>query len=673
MASTTPFPELETDEAQIAEFVARENARTVEALHDATHHADVARIKAILEDDSALRSVRRRGSWVYNYLQNANHPKGLWRRLPDGEKLSVEADWQPVFDLDAFCAETGEDWHWRGAETCPLDPERILIALSWQGSDQTRYIEWDLQNEKPVQGGFDLGPERNAASWLDKDTLLYSTATGDGAATRSGWPGRVVRLPRGGAIEAAELVFQADHEDLLAYAGVYLTADGGTCISLTRIVAIGDAETTLYLDGLNGPSTPLPTPKDCAASYNTTHYAYVTAHDGEEPAGTLLLHRIGSDQGRVLFRPAPYVSVDASSVFFVHERMFWIETDKTEPRLRTLDLTDNNAEPVTLALPGDPQSAWFFPYDEHSTQDGPYLLGTSGFLVPQTTWLSDLTGSRLNATQIMAEPTYFDANGMEVRMHSAISADGAEVPYHIVLPRDQAGPVPVLQYGYGGFGVSLGPYYSAVYGATWLERGGALVQAYIRGGAEFGSSWHHVAKREGRKKSFEDFAAIAADLVKRGYSTVEQIACNGGSNGGLLCSVMLTRYPDHFGAVWAEVPVTDMVRFHQFPAGAAWIDEYGDPDQQGDREMLLTYSPLHNVASAEERRYPPMLLTTSDSDDRVDPSHTRRFAAALLDAGQPCHFHSKSGGHGGGGSTAEKAEEAALGVAFLRKMLGGAS
>ncbi|MEO1308672.1 MAG: hypothetical protein AAFV38_12305, partial [Pseudomonadota bacterium] len=136
MADSIPFAELETDDDAIRTFVERENARTEDKLCDTVFHEDMATALEILRDDSFLAGLRRRGPWIYNYLRNADHPKGLWRRLPETAKLSPDADWEPVFDLDAFCEETGEDWHWRGAETAHFDGEKLLLALSCQGQNR---------------------------------------------------------------------------------------------------------------------------------------------------------------------------------------------------------------------------------------------------------------------------------------------------------------------------------------------------------------------------------------------------------------------------------------------------------------------------------------------------------------------------------------------------------
>lgn len=668
--SDIPFLELESDAAAIAAFRDRETARTEAAFCDAEFDADVALAKSILEREDYLQGLRRRGTWTYNFKRSGDNPKGLWRRIPQDVAATNDAPWETVFDLDAFCAQTGEDWHWRGAETAFFDGDALLLALSWQGSDQTRYLEWDPGNQQPVPGGFDIGPQRCSASWVNKDTLLVSTSLGEGAATRSGWPGRVVRLRRGGALADAPAVFEVSHEDLVAFAYAMPAPDGTVAEVTGRIRVIGETEKTLYREGIGSAGITIETPKNTQAAVSTTHYAFVAgAAIDDIPIGALVLHEIDSGARRVLFRPEPYVSVSPDSVLLRDRWLLWTIYNRTEPTIWVLNLTAPNATPEVLTLPCEAQSVFVYPHDAAPRGEGPLQLSTTGFLEPTKTWLFDLEAGldAVTYTKLTEEPPAFDATGMEVQLLSAISADGTEVPYHLVLPAKRGeGPLPVLQYGYGGFGVSMAPTYNAITGKLWLERGGAYVLGYIRGGGEFGTEWHLAAKRRDRARAFEDFAAIAEDLVKRGITEPKAIACHGGSNGGLLCSVMLTRYPDHFGAVWPSVAVTDMARFHLFPAGAGWIDEFGDPDDAADLEAMLAYSPLHNVDAHGQRAYPKSLVTTNDSDDRVDPSHSRRFAAALLAAGQPAYFHARSGGHGGGGATHEAALERALGYAFLR-------
>jgi prolyl oligopeptidase len=339
------------------------------------------------------------------------------------------------------------------------------------------------------------------------------------------------------------------------------------------------------------------------------------------------------------------------------------------PRLLALQPGDAGA-PQVVPLPPGTGSFWLGTYDANSLGgDGTLVLHASGFLMPARSFLFQLADgpAAVTYTPFLTQPARFNAAGLTVEVLSARSADSTEVPYHIVRPVAKC-PVPVMLYGYGGFAVSLEPGYDAITGKLWLEKGGAYVMAHIRGGGELGPAWWTAAKGPHRHKAFEDFVAIARDLVARGIATPAQIGCHGGSNGGLLCGVMLTRFPDDFGAVWANVGVMDMLRYHTFPSGAGWIDEYGDPDDPAARDWLAAYSPLHNIDAS--RTYPPALIDTSDSDDRVHPSHSRRFAAALRAAGHDTLFYSHAGGHGGGGGSDEKARELALGYQFMWQALG---
>lgn len=664
-----PFPELEQDAGAIAAFVTAENARTDAALAGPQRAADAAAVRAILEAPDTLRGLSRRAGHVYTFRQTAANPRGLWLRLPESVPPTPQADWEVVFDLDAHCAATGQVWVWRGAETSGFDPARVLMRLSLEGSDLTQYREFDLVAKDFVPGGFDIGPERGGLAWAGPDAVLWSSAA-SGDATAAGWPGTIRRLRRGQAPEAAEMLFRTDAGNLLAQG--WATRAGGPDWIEARIVmrAIGKAEITLLRPGK--PPLVLPAPSDCTPSFCHSHLAYVAQDEGPHPAGTLVLAPLEGGPERVLFRPSAGAAVSPEDLAFGTGHLLWIETHWLEPRLMALDLRSPDAAPRQIRPPVAGQTLALGFYDANADAgDGTLALQISGFLTPPQTWLFDLSRGidGIAFRPLYAQPARFDATGAEVQLWKARSADGTEVPYHIVLPKGHAGrgDLPVLQYGYGGFGVSLGPWYDPVTGKLWIERGGAYVIAYIRGGAELGPAWHLQAKGAGRAKAFEDFVAVARDLVARGITRPDRIACHGGSNGGLLCGVMLTRYPQDFGAVWASVGVMDMLRFAHFPAGRGWIDEYGDPDRAEDRAWLRAYSPVHNVPKGP---LPAALIDTSHRDDRVDPSHSRRFAAALKAAGHAPFYYEHQGGHGGGGASHEKAAEQALGYAFLRQALG---
>jgi prolyl oligopeptidase len=214
-----------------------------------------------------------------------------------------------------------------------------------------------------------------------------------------------------------------------------------------------------------------------------------------------------------------------------------------------------------------------------------------------------------------------------VEQQWATSADGqTQVPMFIVRAADQQGPGPTLLYGYGGFDVSLLPWFrSSIY--PWLEAGGTYVVANIRGGGEFGSGWHEDGMLGNKQNVFDDFIAAAEHLIEQGITTTEQLGIYGGSNGGLLVGAAMTQRPDLFGAIACAVPLLDMVRFHRFGSGQTWTREYGNPDEPEAFAWIHAYSPYHRIEQGTS--YPPLLMMSADSDDRVDPMHARKFVAAI--------------------------------------------
>lgn len=678
---------LETDDdTRTLDFVARENAHSDAVLKTEAFEADAAVFKAMMEREDRLIHFTRRGDWLYTFRKTAANPMGVWQRIPADLAPLHSAPWETVFDLDAYNISEGRTWIWHGAITCPWRPQRVLISLSDGGSDQTFLAEFDDEAKAFVEGGFRTPLARSSAVWISRDEIAYSGSIDGASATQSGWPRVVRRLARGQTPEEAPILFAADDTDVTGYAEVFGPEYGGgtgddRLMIFTAAVTIGTERHLIQRN--DGAPISIDLPVDSAAQFNHRFCLWQAKTDERYPSGTLVLGQLperpdSSDKStgslttsRVLFSPAPRQFVTAFLI--LRDWCVFTVADNMTPRLFLLDLSTEGAEPFELALPGGVETLSYHPlYSDLHLGDDTLIVSGQGFLQPPTLYrleLSDRT-KPLALHPIAASPSYFDASGMSSLLLEATSEDGTAVPYRLVLPPTfEMGALPVLLYGYGGFEVPLQPYYSGVTG-RWLEQGGAYVQAYIRGGGEFGAEWHRAAKRDGRHRAFADFAAIARDLVARGYTKPRHIACNGGSNGGLLTGVMLTRYPDLFGAVWCQVPVLDMLRFHTIPAGRAWMDEYGDPDNAQDREAMLAYSPLQAARPATEVTYPPVYIESSSNDDRVHPSHARRFAARLRELGHDPLFHEfTSGGHGGEGDTAASAARIAMGYSFLRQTI----
>jgi prolyl oligopeptidase len=310
-----------------------------------------------------------------------------------------------------------------------------------------------------------------------------------------------------------------------------------------------------------------------------------------------------------------------------------------------------------------------WPLDSHpSESNGDLCANIQDPLTPSSLVLIEGIAS---PTPLKQAPRTFSAEGLVVTQHEAISVDGERIPYVQTGPATRSGDAPVYLNAYGGFGIAMRPYYNSAVGKLWLEAGGTSVVANIRGGGEFGTRWHDAGRYAGKRLAHDDFAAVAADLVRRGVTRPDRIAAEGGSNGGILISNMLTRYPERFGALFCTIPLIDMRRYTKLLAGASWIAEYGDPDKPEEWAWLQTYSAYHTAKPGE--KYPPILIATTRRDDRVHPGHARKMTAKLQAMGYEAYFYEPAaGGHGYGRDNKERAAFTALGYRFLKSKIGWA-
>ncbi|RKK05088.1 S9 family peptidase [Pseudoroseomonas wenyumeiae] len=671
-----PFLWLEEVEgAEAIAWVEAQNEKTLALLSDARVAADAAALKAMMDRPDKIPHVTRRGGLLYNYWQDAEHPRGLWRRTTFESYRSETPDWELLLDLDALAAAEGEDWIWKGATTLPPRHVRALLRLSRGGGDAVVLREFDLASHAFVPGGFDLPEGKSSAAWLDHDTLILSSALGEGMATDSGYPRTIRRWVRGQDPMTAPVLFQVAANHMGSWGGVDRSAKAERVVFFDQI---GFFDMSVFLGDRSGPRWHIDLPTDMRINWDadwvvlqprTPWKVGETTYPPDTLLGTSLSALLDNRRDlTVLFEPAPRRALDG--FFWCAGRLVLSVLDDLRP-VHTVWTPSEEGAWTSRPLGGLPEigvvSVW--PLDaEPEESDGTLLAQTQDPVTPPT--LLQTSASQLATPLVLRQaPRLFNADGLRVTRHEAISSDGERIPYVQTGPDGETGDAPVHLTGYGGFQVTMQPSYRGSIGHLWLERGGTAVVAHIRGGGEFGTRWHEAGRRENKRLSHDDFAAVAADLVRRGVTVPGRVAAEGGSNGGLLIANMLTRYPERFGALFCTIPLIDMRRYTKLLAGASWIAEYGDPAVPEDWAFMQHFSAYH--AAEPGRHYPPILIATTRRDDRVHPGHARKMAAKLQKLGYDARFYEPAaGGHGYGKDNAETARFMALGSAFLRRAIG---
>ncbi|APE19265.1 S9 family peptidase [Mycobacterium sp. WY10] len=617
----------------------------------------------VLDTDARIPYVRRRGEYLYNFWRDATNPRGLWRRTTLESYLSEDPEWDVIIDVDALAAADGEKWVWAGADVIEPDLTRALVSLSPGGSDAAIVREFDMLAREFVVDGFELPEAKSRVSWEDVDTLLVGTDFGPDSMTESGYPRMVKRWRRGQPLADAETVFTGPVTDVAVGASVDRTP-GYERTHVSRAVDFFNDE---VYELRSGELIRIDAPTDAGLTIHREWLLIELRSDWETGTasyrtGSLLAAKYdeflaGTAELAVVFEPDERSSLHQYS--WTLDRLLLVTLVDVASRVEIVTPGSWSREPVA----GVEGNTVIVATDDVGDE---IFLDSSDFITPSRL-LYGKAGAEL--TEIKRAPSFFDAADLAVSQYFATSDDGTAVPYFVVGHKHDQTPGPTLLGGYGGFEVSRTPGYDGVLGRMWLSRGGTYVLANIRGGGEYGPSWHTQAMREGRHKVAEDFAAVASDLVARGITTVAQLGAQGGSNGGLLMGIMLTKYPQLFGALVCQVPLLDMRRFHLLLAGASWVAEYGDPDDPQDWEFISEYSPYQNIST--DKRYPPVLVTTSTRDDRVHPGHARKMTAALEAAGHPVWYYENiEGGHAGAADNAQTAFKSALSYSFLHRMLG---
>ncbi|WP_091372803.1 prolyl oligopeptidase family serine peptidase [Actinokineospora alba] len=653
-----------TDETAL-DWVKARNAETTAELAGERFDSLRAGIREVLDADDRIPYPRRRGEFLYNFWQDATHVRGLWRRTTLEQYRTAEPEWEVLLDVDALAEREDENWVWAGAAVLKPDYHLALVELSRGGADATVVREFDLRTGEFVADGFTLPEAKSRVGWIDADRIYVGTDFGDGSLTTSGYPRVIKEWHRGTPLAEAVTVFEGKPEDVSAYA-VHDSTPGFERDFVGRHPEFFTSEEFVRTPG---GLVRIDVPDDATSD---AHREWLlvwlrsdwTVADTTYRSGSLLAANFdaflaGERSLTVLFEPDAHSSLAGYS----WTRNHLILNELVDVKTKLEALTPGPDGWTRAPLPGAPELSSADVIDTDPDHSDEYLLNVSGYLQPATLLRGEIGGE---VEALKQAPAFFDTEGLTVQQHFATSDDGTKVPYFVVAGRDPKGPT--LLYGYGGFEISLTPSYAGGMGRAWLAQGGTYVVANIRGGGEYGPAWHRAALRENRPRAYEDFAAVARDLVARGVTTPSRLGMQGGSNGGLLAGVMLTRYPELFGAVVSQVPLLDLRRYHLLLAGASWMAEWGDPDDPADWAYLKEFSPYHNVHSGRE--YPPAFFITSTRDDRVHPGHARKMAARMRELGyEPKYYENIEGGHGAAADNEQRAFMSAIVYEFLLRTL----
>lgn len=637
----------------------------------------------IYSSSDRLPSPRLLGGQVYDFWLDPDHVRGIWRRTSIDELLKDKPTWETVLDLDALGEAEGENWVWHGAECLPPAFERCMLQLSRGGADAVVSREFDTAAKSFVEAGFRLDEAKMDIEWLDKDTLWVATDFGDGTLNTSGYPRILKEWTRGTPLDSAKTLFEADADTVFTFGVVLHTAEDRYDV-VSMMPKFFRGKNWLRLGGR---TVLLDLPEDASLLGIFKDRLILSLRSDWTPldetygGGSLLAIDVddllqGSKAFDVLFEPTERTSL--GTVSNTRNHLLVSTLDNVRGRLFRFVPESGGWRKEEILVPGLDGRVGFGSIEMRSGQwltvgvgsasevDDTFFFTYSDFTTPKSLYL---VRDGAKPVRVKSSPAWFDTEEVEVQQNEAVSADGTRIPYFLVTPRgfEANGSAPTLMTGYGGFEVSYLPSYSARAGRAWIGRGGVYVVANIRGGGEFGPKWHEAAIREKHQTNFDDFIAVAEDLVRRHITSPEHLGIIGGSQGGLLVGGAFTQRPELFGAVVCAVPLLDMKRFNKLLAGASWMSEYGNPDTD-DWNFMKTWSPYQNLDPRQD--YPPVYFWTNTRDDRVHPAHARKMVAKMTAMGKKVFYYENTeGGHGGGANLEQMAYTDALNYAFLWSQL----
>ncbi|MCE9523652.1 MAG: prolyl oligopeptidase family serine peptidase [Alphaproteobacteria bacterium] len=675
IAEYDPFIWLEQVEgARARAWVREQNDYTLKTLKADPFYEDAfAAAHEILTAKDRIPFGTLSGGQVYNFWQDDTHQRGIWRRSPLASYREGEPVWQTLLDLDALSLRQNEKWVWKGAQCLPPANLRCLVKLSRGGRDAVVVREFDLATRSFVKDGFEIAEGKTEIAWVDMDTIMVATNWGRGTLTASGYPRTVKTLSRGQFVSEASTVYEGTASDVSTKPIVEFDAAGKPERFIVRGISSFSAE--LFYTDANARVLRVPVP--AFAEFKGLHkrqLLFALAQNWRTGGrqflqGSLVafsLDRLLETGGALpevksLFTPDAKSALD--SVMIGRDAVYLSVLENVRSRVHEVIFDGTKWSPRRLGLPDDGtiELVTASPFDRD------VMFKYASFLIPDRLYIMSEGGE----PQLIAQlPPRFDAYDLEVSQFEAVSADGARIPYFFVRKQDllSNGTTPTLLYAYGGFQIPTTPWYWSTAGKLWLEQGGAYAIANVRGGGEFGPRWHDAAKGALRQRNFDDLAAVARNMIARGFTSSRRLGVMGGSQGGLLAAGAFVQNPDLFNAVSAQVPLTDMLRYTHMSAGASWVSEYGDPADPRMRAIIARWSPYQNLKQGV--KYPRVFFMTSTKDDRVHPGHARKMAAKMQANGQPYYYYEQAdGGHDAATTLRLRSEQMALVYTYFRRQL----
>lgn len=623
----------------------------------------------IYNSDDRIPYVNQMGDYFYNFWKDEENPRGLWRRTTLEEYKKDDPKWEIVLNVDELAEKEDENWVYKGSNCLYPTYDRCLINLSRGGADATVVREFDVESKSFVKDGFQLPEAKSNVSWIDKDTLYVGTDFGDGSMTDSGYA-RIVKVwQRGQALEDAKTIFEGNKTDVSV--GAYVSHDGDDTY---KIIYQGlDFYSREYYLATEKSLQKLERPKDSSLSAIINGQLLLELKSdwkvGDKTYQQASLLSIPMDDfiaGKKNFTKVlvPDEHTSIASVSSTKDHLLITTLKDVSSELFRYTFKDGEWSHEQIDMPDLGTLSVAGTSDEHNN----FFINYQNFLTPSSLYYFDAEED--SASVLKSLPAFFDATPYKVEQHFAEAKDGTKIPYFLVMAKDTElnGKNPTLLYGYGGFEISLRPSYSATIGIDWLEKGGVYALANIRGGGEYGPAWHQAALKKNRHIAFTDFIRVAEDLIKRKVTSKNKLGIRGGSNGGLLVGTVATMRPDLYEAVVCQVPLLDMKRFNHLLAGASWMGEYGNPDNEDEWNYIKTYSPYHNVHKGVD--YPKIFFTTSTRDDRVHPGHARKMVAKMTAQGHDLlYYENTEGGHGGAANNKQSAKLNALIYTYLADQL----